>query len=129
MVIFVKKTAHSSEYPSKPYAPKRSSPDSRFDKTNQAGSTSSFSKGDKFKTDDRSERPSVSCYGCGKPGVMVPRCPNCKPTANKDSENISNNSLHSCASTPNRSAVLKLAVNGSMGIACADIEASHTIAG
>ncbi|GFT13905.1 hypothetical protein NPIL_460231 [Nephila pilipes] len=55
--LSVKKTVNSREYPSKSYAPKRSSPDSRFDKTNQASSTSTFSRGDKLKTDDRSERP------------------------------------------------------------------------
>ncbi|GFT83608.1 hypothetical protein NPIL_118851 [Nephila pilipes] len=69
----IKKTAHSREYPSKHYATKRSSPESRFDKTSQAGSTSSFSRDDKLKTDDRSERPSVTCYGCDKPGVTKPR--------------------------------------------------------
>ncbi|GFT65028.1 retrovirus-related Pol polyprotein from transposon opus [Nephila pilipes] len=86
------------------------------------------SKGGKLKTDNRSERSSVSSYGCDKPGVTKPRCPNCKPTANKDSANFSNISLHSCSSTPNQSAVLKLAVNGEWGTACSDTGASHTIA-
>ncbi|GFT01334.1 retrovirus-related Pol polyprotein from transposon 297 [Nephila pilipes] len=125
----VKKTAYSREYPSEPYAPKRSLPDRRFDKTNQAGSTLSFSREDKLKTDDKSERPSLSCYGCGKPGVTKLRCPNCKPIANKDSANFSSISLHSCFSTPNQSAELKLAVNGTWGTACADSGVSHSIAG
>ncbi|GFT82773.1 hypothetical protein NPIL_484921 [Nephila pilipes] len=51
-----RKTVHSREFSSKPYAPKRSSLDNRFEKTNQAGSTSSFSRGDKLKTADRSKR-------------------------------------------------------------------------
>ncbi|GFT20177.1 retrovirus-related Pol polyprotein from transposon 17.6 [Nephila pilipes] len=126
---FHKKTTHSREYPSKPYAP-RSSPDSRFDENQtSAGSTSFFRRRDKFETDDRSERPSVSCYGCSKPSVTEPRCPNCKPTANKGSANFSNISLHSCFSTPNQRAVLKLAVNGTWGTACTDTEASYSIAG
>ncbi|GFQ78780.1 transposon Ty3-I Gag-Pol polyprotein [Trichonephila clavata] len=125
----IKKTVNSKENSSKPYAPKRNSYDSRFDKTNQAGPTSSFNRGDKLKTDDRSDRPSVSCYGCGKPGVTKPRCPNCKPAVNKDSATFSNISLHSCSLTPNQSAVLKLAVNGIWGTACADSGASHSIAG
>ncbi|GFT39892.1 protein toll [Nephila pilipes] len=66
---------------------------------------------------------------CSKPGVTKPRCPNCKPTTNKDSANFSNISLHSCCSTPNQSAVLKLAENGTWESACADTGASHTIAG
>ncbi|GFQ85473.1 retrovirus-related Pol polyprotein from transposon opus [Trichonephila clavata] len=90
---------------------------------------SSFNRGDKLKTDDRSDRPSVSCYGCGKPGVTKPRCPNCKPAVNKDSATFGNISLHSCSLTPNQSAVLKLAVNGIWGTACADSGASHSIAG
>ncbi|GFS42153.1 hypothetical protein NPIL_141841 [Nephila pilipes] len=125
----IKKTAHSSEYSSKPYAPKRSLPDSRFDKTNQAGSTSSFSRGAKLKIDNRSERPSVSCCGCGKSGVTKPRCPNCKPAVNNDSTNFSNISLHSCSSIPNQSVVLKLAVKSIWKTACADTGVSYSIAG
>ncbi|GFU60439.1 hypothetical protein TNCV_4433041 [Trichonephila clavipes] len=64
--------AHLREYPSKSYAPKRSSLDGRFKRFNQAGSTSSFNKDDKLKTDKKSERPPVSCYGCGKLGVTKP---------------------------------------------------------
>ncbi|GFS37311.1 uncharacterized protein NPIL_466251 [Nephila pilipes] len=92
--------------PSKPYAPKSNSPDSRFDKTNQANSTSLFSS-----------------------GVTKLRCPNCKPTANQDSANFSNISWHPCCSTPNPSVVLKLAVNCTWGTACAGTGASHSIAG
>ncbi|GFQ64348.1 retrovirus-related Pol polyprotein from transposon opus [Trichonephila clavata] len=61
--------------------------------------------------------------------VTKPRCPNCKPAVNKDSATFSNISLHSCSLTPNQSAVLKLAVNGIWGTACADSGASHSIAG
>ncbi|GFR34010.1 retrovirus-related Pol polyprotein from transposon opus [Trichonephila clavata] len=60
--------------------------------------------------------------------VTKPRCPNCKPAVNKDSATFSNISLHSCSLTPNQSAVLKLAVNGIWGTACADSGASHSIA-
>ncbi|GFS91690.1 hypothetical protein NPIL_57241 [Nephila pilipes] len=56
----IKKTAHSREYPFKHYAQKRSTPDSIFSKIIQAGSTPSFSRGDKLDTDDKLERPSVS---------------------------------------------------------------------
>ncbi|GFT64532.1 hypothetical protein NPIL_696911 [Nephila pilipes] len=76
----------------------------------------------------RIRRPSVTCYGCDKPDVTKPRCPNCKPTVKKDSANFSNISLHSCSSTLNQSTVLKLSVNGTWGTACADTGASHTIA-
>ncbi|GFY54164.1 hypothetical protein TNIN_437121 [Trichonephila inaurata madagascariensis] len=78
----------------------------------------SFNKGDKLKADDKSEIPSVSCYDCGKLSVTKPRCPNCKPIANRDSANFGNISLHSC-STPNQIAVLKLAINDIWRTACA----------
>ncbi|GFT78907.1 hypothetical protein TNCV_3093171 [Trichonephila clavipes] len=42
----------------------KSSFDGRFNRFNQAGSTSSLNRNDKLKTDDKSERPPVSCYGC-----------------------------------------------------------------
>ncbi|GFS32495.1 hypothetical protein NPIL_22791 [Nephila pilipes] len=48
---------------------------------------------------------------------------------NKDSAYFSNISLHSYSSTPNQSTVLKLAVNGTWGTACADTGANNTIAG
>ncbi|GFS76131.1 hypothetical protein NPIL_367121 [Nephila pilipes] len=118
--------AHSREHLTKPYAPKRSLSESR---SNQAGSTSSFIEGNKLKTNDRSERPSISFYECSKPSVTKPRCPNCKPTANKDSANLSNISLHSCFSTPYQSTVLKLAVNVTWGTVRADTGASHSIDG
>ncbi|GFQ66423.1 hypothetical protein TNCT_418651 [Trichonephila clavata] len=72
------KTAHLKEYSSKSYDLKISSPDSR---TNQAGSTLSFNRGDKWKTEDISENTSVFYYGCGTLGVKKPRCLNFKPTA------------------------------------------------
>ncbi|GFT46000.1 hypothetical protein NPIL_228841 [Nephila pilipes] len=55
--------------------------------------------------------------------------PNYKPTANKDSIIFISINLHSCSSTPNQSAVLNLAVNGTWGSACTNTGASHTIAG
>ncbi|GFU06014.1 hypothetical protein NPIL_164451 [Nephila pilipes] len=62
-------------------------------------------------------------------GVTKPRCPNCKPIANKDSAKFSKISLHSCSSTPNQSTELKLAETGTWGTVCADTEASHISAG
>ncbi|GFT14743.1 uncharacterized protein TNCV_99411 [Trichonephila clavipes] len=112
----VKKIAHLREYPSKSYAPKRNSHDCRFNRFNQAGSTSSFNSSEKLKTGEKSGRPPISCYGCSKIGVTKPRCPNCKPIVNRDSANFGNISLHSCSSTPNQTAVLRLAVNGIWGM-------------
>ncbi|GFS63212.1 retrovirus-related Pol polyprotein from transposon 297 [Nephila pilipes] len=86
-------------------------------------------RGDKLKTDDRSERPSVSCYGCGKPSITKPRCQNCKKPANKDSANFSNISLHSYYSNPNQSVVLKLDVKSTWRTTCADSRASVTFVG
>ncbi|GFY64851.1 hypothetical protein TNIN_466071 [Trichonephila inaurata madagascariensis] len=95
---------------------------------NQAGSTS-FNRADKLKTDDKSGRLSVSCYGCGKLSVTKPRCPNCKPIVNRDSANLGNIIMLSSSSTPNQIAVLRLAVNGIWKTTCGDSGASHSIAG
>ncbi|GFS84867.1 hypothetical protein NPIL_648131 [Nephila pilipes] len=64
-----------------------------------------------MKTEDRLERPSVSCYGCRKPGVAKPRCPNRKPTGNKDSANLSNFSLHSCSNSKSKCGAEKEGAN------------------
>ncbi|GFR19899.1 hypothetical protein TNCT_485021 [Trichonephila clavata] len=63
----VKKTAHLRKRPSKSYAPKGSSLDGRFNRFTQAGSKSYFNRGDRLKTDDKSEWPSKSCHGCALP--------------------------------------------------------------
>ncbi|GFX21884.1 retrovirus-related Pol polyprotein from transposon opus [Trichonephila clavipes] len=71
----------------------------------------------------------MSCYGYSKIGVTKPRCPNCKPIANRDLVNFGNISLHSCSSTLNQLAVLRLAVNRIWRTACANSGARHSIAG
>ena len=75
----------------------------------------------------RPESSSISCYGCGKPGVIKAKCPKCGK-GNKETSSFSNISLQSCTSMPDQVAILKLNVNGNWGTACADSGASHSIA-
>ncbi|GFT11742.1 CCHC-type domain-containing protein [Nephila pilipes] len=44
----------------------------------------------------------------GKPSITKPECPNCKQTANEESANFTNISLHSCSSTPDKNNFQKI---------------------
>ncbi|GFY76104.1 transposon Ty3-I Gag-Pol polyprotein [Trichonephila inaurata madagascariensis] len=72
-------------------------------------------------------RNPLSCYGCGKPGYIKSKCPDCNPSKGDPAHFgiLKVNSL----SPSNRNAVLKISINGVSGTAFADSGASHSIAG
>ncbi|GFW43451.1 retrovirus-related Pol polyprotein from transposon 297 [Trichonephila clavipes] len=72
-------------------------------------------------------RNPLSCYGCGKPGYIKSKCPECNPSKGDPAHFgiLRINSL----SPSNRNAVLKISINGVSGTAFADSGASHSIAG
>ncbi|GFW83846.1 retrovirus-related Pol polyprotein from transposon 297 [Trichonephila clavipes] len=72
-------------------------------------------------------RNPLSCYGCGKPGYIKSKCPDCNPSKGDPAHFgiLRINSL----SPSNRNAVLKISINGVSGTAFADSGASHLIAG
>ncbi|GFY66946.1 retrovirus-related Pol polyprotein from transposon 17.6 [Trichonephila inaurata madagascariensis] len=72
-------------------------------------------------------RNHLSCYGCGKPGYIKSKCPDCNPSKGDPAHYgiLKVNSL----SPSNRNAVLRISINGVSGTAFADSGASHSIAG
>ncbi|GFY67493.1 retrovirus-related Pol polyprotein from transposon opus [Trichonephila inaurata madagascariensis] len=72
-------------------------------------------------------RNPLSCYGCGKPGYIKSKCPDCNPSKGDPAHFgiLKINSL----SPSNRNAVLRISINGVLGTAFADSGASHSIAG
>ncbi|GFY68855.1 retrovirus-related Pol polyprotein from transposon opus [Trichonephila inaurata madagascariensis] len=72
-------------------------------------------------------RNPLSCYGCGKPGYIKSKCPDCNPSKGDPAHFglLKVNSL----SPSNRNAVLRISINGVSGTAFADSGASHSIAG
>ncbi|GFY75279.1 uncharacterized protein TNIN_298861 [Trichonephila inaurata madagascariensis] len=92
--------------------------------------------GDKAKEEPRKSfrghsqfesRTPLSCYGCGKPGYIKSKCPDCNPSKGDPAHFgiLKVNSL----SPSNRNAVLRISINGVSGTAFADSGASHSIAG
>ncbi|GFW79568.1 retrovirus-related Pol polyprotein from transposon 297 [Trichonephila clavipes] len=69
----------------------------------------------------------LSCYGCGKPGYIKSKCPDCNPLKGDPAHFVilRINSL----SPSNRNAVLGISINRVSGTAFADSGASHSIAG
>ena len=81
----------------------------------------------KFKSNNQEKTP-LSCYGCGNPGYIKAKCPNC--ALSKDIETVKFGKIRLNAVPYPRTdlAVLKISINGITGTACADSGASHSIA-
>ncbi|GFY17301.1 retrovirus-related Pol polyprotein from transposon 297 [Trichonephila clavipes] len=69
----------------------------------------------------------LSYYGCGKPGYVKSKCPDCNPSKGDPAHFgiLRINSL----SPSNRNAVFRISINEVSGTAFADSRASHSIAG
>ena len=81
----------------------------------------------KFKQE---EQPEVACYGCGIPGVIKLKNPNCKGKDRKTSDNFSSIVLQSASMfvlTATHRAAIRI-INGVMGTACADTAVIYSIA-
>ncbi|GFT66845.1 retrovirus-related Pol polyprotein from transposon 17.6 [Nephila pilipes] len=85
-----------------------------------------FQRGNKIKKEEPSE---VVCYGCGTPGVIKPKCPSCKGEDKRNHGTFSSVILQSASCPSKQLATLEVTINGVMGTACADIAATHSIAG
>ncbi|GFY12144.1 CCHC-type domain-containing protein [Trichonephila clavipes] len=72
-------------------------------------------------------RNPLSCYGCGKPGYIKSKYPDCNPSKGDPAHFgiLRINSL----SPSNRNAVLRISINGVSGTAFAESGASHSNAG
>ena len=75
------------------------------------------------------ERPMISCYGCGKPGVIKRKCPTCSPPTRTETTELSSLHFNSLSLTQPHRTLLKISIDGINGIARADTGASNTIAG
>lgn len=78
---------------------------------------------------DVQNRPTLTCYGCGEPGVIKSRCPKCNLSGTNSSARFGNVIFQSCSEKHSQLAILNITVNGIFGTACADSGASHCIAG
>ncbi|GFU91961.1 uncharacterized protein TNCV_3765861 [Trichonephila clavipes] len=72
-------------------------------------------------------RTPLSCYGCGKPGYIKSKCPDCNPS--KGDPDHFGILLANSLSPSTRNAVLRISINRVPGTAFADSGASHSIAG
>lgn len=74
------------------------------------------------------DRTPISCYGCGKSGVIRAKCPDCNPPeTSSHSLTFGTLQIRSCLSST-RTAVLPIRIGGVSGTAFADSGASHSIA-
>ncbi|GBM92728.1 Retrovirus-related Pol polyprotein from transposon 17.6 [Araneus ventricosus] len=75
------------------------------------------------------DRLPVKCYGCGTPGFIREKCPNCTTEPKAESSRFEYLKASSCFVTTTPVSTLYLRVNGIFGKACADTGSSHSIAG
>ncbi|GBN68124.1 hypothetical protein AVEN_224636-1 [Araneus ventricosus] len=75
------------------------------------------------------DRPPEKCYGCGTPGFIRAKCPNCTTGPKAMSSRFEYFEASSCFVTTAPVSTVHLRVNGIFGKACADSGSSHSIAG
>ncbi|GFT70644.1 CCHC-type domain-containing protein [Nephila pilipes] len=84
-----------------------------------------FQRGNTVKKEEPSE---VVCYGCDTPDVIKPKFISCKGK-NKRNHGIFSSGILQSVSCPSKNlAALEVTINGVMGTACADTDATHSIA-
>ncbi|GFR01842.1 uncharacterized protein TNCT_715721 [Trichonephila clavata] len=85
--------------------------------------------------DTKEDRPPVSCYGCGTPGIIRSRCRTCNPVRQKDdalSSSLNQSHFYSFSSENNPISVMsvpQISVCDTKAAVCADTGATHSVAG
>ncbi|GFR23164.1 uncharacterized protein TNCT_290111 [Trichonephila clavata] len=76
------------------------------------------------------ERSSLKCYGCGKLGVKMSRCPTCNPNSSQRTDLATNHiNAYTTQTKSPRLTLIDIAFCGKKGRVCADTGFSHSIAG
>ncbi|GFR00074.1 transposon Ty3-I Gag-Pol polyprotein [Trichonephila clavata] len=82
--------------------------------------------------DTKEDRPPVSCYGCGTPGVIRSRCHTCNPVRQKDdalSSSLNQSHFYSFSSENNPISIIQISICDTKAAVCADSGATHSVAG
>ncbi|GFT57691.1 transposon Ty3-G Gag-Pol polyprotein [Nephila pilipes] len=82
-----------------------------------------------YATKQQEDRPPVKCNGCGTPGFIRAKCPNCTAEPKTESSRFEFLEASSCFVTTASVSTVYLRINGIFGKACADTGSSHSIAG
>ncbi|GFT87705.1 uncharacterized protein TNCV_397811 [Trichonephila clavipes] len=81
------------------------------------------------KTQDRT---SVSCYGCGAPGIIRSSCHTCNPVRQKDdalTSSLNQSNFYSFSSESNPISIIQISICNTEAAVCADTGATHSVAG
>ncbi|GFX38851.1 hypothetical protein TNCV_1890151 [Trichonephila clavipes] len=82
--------------------------------------------------DTKEDRTPVSCYGCGAPGIIRPRCHTCNPVRQKDdalSSSLNQSNFYSFSSESNPISIIQISICNTEAAVCADTGATHSVAG
>ncbi|GFS58431.1 uncharacterized protein NPIL_420101 [Nephila pilipes] len=76
------------------------------------------------------KRSPLKCYGCGKQGVIKPRCPTCNPNSLKRTDVATNHiNAYTAQTRSPRLTLIDITFCGKKGSVCANTGSSHSIAG
>ncbi|KAF8781604.1 Transposon Tf2-6 polyprotein like [Argiope bruennichi] len=78
------------------------------------------------------DRPPLSCYGCGEPGVVKAKCAKCNPMVQGDRTQpptLNHMNFYSILMESQPSSIIEITICGSQAAVCADTGATHSVAG
>ncbi|KAF8795000.1 hypothetical protein HNY73_002902 [Argiope bruennichi] len=78
------------------------------------------------------DRPPLSCYDCGAPGVVKAKCAKCNPMVQGDSTQpptLNPMNFHSISMESQPSSLIEITICGSQATVCADTGTTHSVAG
>ncbi|GFV17491.1 hypothetical protein TNCV_1272781 [Trichonephila clavipes] len=81
---------------------------------------------------DTKENRTVSCYGCGAPGIIRSRCHTCNPVRQKDDallSSLNQSNFYSFSSESNPISIIQISICNTEAAFCADTSATHSVAG
>ncbi|GFW57192.1 transposon Ty3-I Gag-Pol polyprotein [Trichonephila clavipes] len=109
----------------KPFPLKKNQPVGGSHDNHSSGPSRTVPRSPSFKNEGRNP---IQCYGCGTPGVIKSKCPKCT-RANEMETAVNCMTLFNLNSNLYPTSVIVLKIFGEKIAVCADIGASHTIAG
>ncbi|KAF8778216.1 Retrovirus-related Pol polyprotein like [Argiope bruennichi] len=78
------------------------------------------------------DRPPLSCYGCGEPGVVEAKCAKCNPMVQGDRTQpptLNHMNFYSISMESQPSSIIEITICGSQAAVCADTGTTHSVAG
>ncbi|GBM08854.1 Retrovirus-related Pol polyprotein from transposon 297 [Araneus ventricosus] len=88
-----------------------------------------YREDDHEKTSSTPKRRTIKCHGCGTPGYIKSKCPNCSKSKLEAKASVNSDNLFTFEAPASPSSLIVLKICGVESAVCADTCASHSISG